>query len=295
MTQDRLESKQHFSAKIDRTTWRCHLDSHHQMILGVREFFAHLNYPPLTDQFLGLLRFRCFETAGPKAELETLAIKAISSDTLGVEVSVFNRQEHFSDTFTVRISDIKDWSLSRECLLHTQRLEIVLLLSSHELQLTTTLKEPLVWQMRGAHYSPMANLYSTYEPSQDKHPWYKYYFAIRLTKSQQTIGFIGFYQISQPKKVSPHISQIPYQSVMLSYGLAKDYWGHGLMSEALRDCVPWFIKNHQVQELVAFAEINNLGSRHILKKLELLEYGLLENSLNSPDLKDTYHFMIYKQ
>lgn len=95
--------------------------------------------------------------------------------------------------------------------------------------------------MRGQRYSPIENMHFIYQNHSDSVPWYKYNFAIRTLRNNEPIGFIGFYQLSQP------------DSVMLSYGLSKTYWGLGIMSEALAVCIPWFVTSQTVRELVAFA------------------------------------------
>ena len=67
------------------------------------------------------------------------------------------------------------------------------------------------------------------------------------------------------------------------------------MGEALKILVPWFIRDRKVKELVAFAEVNNRGSRRLLERLELGEYGILENARISQDLQDVYQFAVYKK
>ena len=94
--------------------------------------------------------------------------------------------------------------------------------------------------------------------------------------------------------MTPIIGETLEQSVMLSYGLSKDDWGQGILSEAVCSFVHWFIKNNKIKELIAFAQTNNLGSRRILNKLGLQEYGILKDSQISEDLKDKYQFMVYR-
>jgi RimJ/RimL family protein N-acetyltransferase len=186
------------------------------------------------------------------------------------------------------------YPINSEPFLRTQRLEIGLLLPSDEPEIIDFIKYPEVWKMRGEHYSPLVNIHTVYQHNNHELPWHRHYFVVRMCQSKEPIGFIGFYQISQPSFITPIISQTPYESVMLSYGLSKHYWGKGLMFESLSACLPWFIASQNVRELVAFAEINNQSSRRILQKLGLQECGLLENSMISADLKDMYKFTIYK-
>ncbi|MDJ0576585.1 MAG: GNAT family N-acetyltransferase [Xenococcaceae cyanobacterium MO_234.B1] len=185
--------------------------------------------------------------------------------------------------------------MSTEPLLRTKRLEIGLLLPSDEPEIIDFIREPNVWKMRGERYSPLVNIHSIYQSNDHEVPWYRYHFVLQMRQSKKPIGFISFYQISQPSLVTPLISQTPYEPVMLSYGLREPYWGQGLMFESLSACVPWFVASQTVRELVGFAEINNRGSRRILQKLGLQEYELLENPRISADLKDRYKFIVYKK
>ena len=66
------------------------------------------------------------------------------------------------------------------------------------------------------------------------------------------------------------------------------------MSEAVAVCLPWFVTDQKVREIVAFVEINNQRSQQILQKLGLQDCGLLEYPSISGELTDTYKFRIYK-
>ena len=295
MTEDDSTSKWSFVRRIDRTDWVRHLNSHYLLICELKRFLEPWNLSLFVDRFMGMLRSFCFEKAGSKSSIEELKISLKSSDKFYVELLFGNSQEQFCEKLIISISDILAWPVINEPFLRTQRLEIGLLLPSDEPEIIDILKDPAVWKMRGDRYSPLVNIHSTYPYSKHELPWYKYYFVIRLCKSKKIIGFIGFSQISQPGAISPVISQIPYKSVLLSYGLSMQYWGKELMSESLFACIPWFVASQNLHQLVAFVEINNLGSRRLLQKLGFKEYGLLENPMISPDLKDIYKFMIYKK
>ncbi|MGP1385866.1 MAG: GNAT family N-acetyltransferase [Thainema sp.] len=243
---------------------------------------------------MGLLRFRCFEKAGPQVSFEELEIRFQPPDQFHINLTLSDSKEQFFDEYVLSISDILSWPISSKPLLKTERLEIRLLLPSDEPEVIDFIQDPEVWQMRGDRYSPVTNLYSVYRVNH-QHPWYRYYFAVQLGQSETVIGFISFYQISRPEAISPVLNQTPYESVMLSYALSRQYWRKGLMSEALSVCLPWFISTQNVRELIAFAEVDNQGSRRILQKLGLQDHGLLGHSMISPDLRDRYKFMLYKK
>ncbi|NEQ54966.1 MAG: GNAT family N-acetyltransferase [Leptolyngbya sp. SIO3F4] len=283
-----------FFGQIDRTDWQRHLASHHLFICNFQQFLAPFKLPRLIDRFLGILRFRCFKQAGPTSRIEGLNISFQPPDIFHITIAFSNIKENFSEKYLLKLTDILAWSVSSEPLLNTQRLGIHLLLPSDETAIIDFIKAPEVWQMRGEYYAPLVNIHSVYSRHTNQQRWYSYYFVLRSQHNSTPIGFIRFYQISRPSVVTPVISQTPYEPVMLSYGLAKQYWGQGLMSEAVSACLPWFITDQNVQEIVAFVEINNQGSCRILQKLGLQEYGLLESPKISSDLKKTYRFMIYK-
>ena len=288
-------SKRSFLRRIDRTDWSQHLDSHRLLICDFKQFLEPFHLPLFADRFMGMLRFRCFEKAGPTSSLEELQISFQSPHDFRVKLDFSSSKEQFSEEYSLTIADILAYPISSEPLLKTQRLEISLLLPSDEPEIIDIIKDREVWEMRGERYSPLVNIHTVYQSNNHELPWYRYYFVVRMCESKEPIGFIGFHQISQPSLLTPIISQTPYESVMLSYGLSKYHWGKGLMSESLSVCLPWFISTQNVHELIAFAEINNQGSRRILQKLGLQECGLLENSMISADLKDMYKFMIYKR
>jgi RimJ/RimL family protein N-acetyltransferase len=295
MLEDILTNQRSFSQQINRTDSHQHLNSHCRLICELMQFLEPFHFPLFPDKFMGMLRFHCFNKYGAKSSIEEIKISFQIPDKFYVEMVCSNSKEKFFEEYFYTIADILAYPISSEPVLKTERLEIGLLLPSDEPEIIDFIQDPDVWKMRGERYSPLVNIHSVYNHDQDHQlPWYKYYFVVRMRESKQVIGFIGFYQISQPSFFGPIINQTPYQNVMLSYALSKQYWGKGLMFESLSACVPWFMSSQNVNSLIAFAEINNLGSRRILQKLGLQEYGILENSMISADLKDIYKFMIYK-
>lgn len=295
MTENNFVSKRSFSGQIERSDWRQHLDSHHLLISQFQQFLEPFKLSFFADRFMGILRFHCFEVAGIRASIEKLQVEFEPPDYFKTKVAFRNSEGIIFKEYRFAIANILALSVSTEPLLRTERLEISLLLPSDEPEIIDFIKEPDVWQMRGERYSPIANIHSTYHNDNHKVPWYKYHFVLKIPQSQKPIGFISYYEISQPGLFTPLISQTPYEPVMVSYGLSPFYWGQGLMSESLSACVPWFVKSQTVRELVGFAEINNQRSRRILQKLGLQEYGLLDTPRISADLKDKYKFIVYKK
>ena len=295
MLEDTSIDKRSFSRQIERSDWKQHLDSHRTLISEFERFLEPFQLPLFVDKFIGILRFHCFEVAGAKSSLEKIQVEFEAPNYFDVEVAFKNSATVIDRKYRFALADILAWSISSEPLLQTKRLEIDLLLPSDEPEIINLIEDPNVWKMRGERYSPLANIHSTYQNEERQIPWYKYHFGLKMPQNKKPIGFISFYQISQPELVTPLISQTPYETVMLSYALAKTYWGRGLMSESLSACVPWFVANQSVRELVGFADINNRGSRRLLQKLGLQDCGLLPDPKIGADLKDKYQFIIYKK
>ena len=295
MVENIFLGKRSFYQQIDRSDWKTHLDSHHLLICEFERFLEPFHLPLFANKFLGMLRFRCFEVAGSKSSLEELQVDFQPPDYFKTKVAFRNSEKIIFKQYTFTTADILAQSLNAEPLLTTERLEISLLLPSNEPKIIDIVKEPDVWKMRGERYSPLVNIHLTYQYNHHKISWYKYHFTLQMRRSKKTIGFISFYQISQPSSLTSLISQTPYESVILSYGLSKQYWGQGFMSESLSACVPWFVESQKVRELVGFADLKNRASRRILQKLGLQEYELLQDAKISADLKDKYKFVIYKK
>jgi RimJ/RimL family protein N-acetyltransferase len=283
-----------FSVYIDRSDLQQHLNSHCLLISEFKQFLEPFKFPLFLDKFIGALRCQVFSVGGARSSLENLQVYFHPPDSFFIKIVVKGSEDIISTSYTLTITDILAFPVTNQTLLTTERLEISLLLPSDELKIIDFLRDPDVWNMRGLRYSPIENIHSIYQNHYDSVPWYNYYFALRTRISSQPIGFIGFYQLSRPDLITPVISQTPYEPVKLSYGLSKTYWGQGIMSEALAVCVPWFVKSQTVRELVGFAEVNNHGSRRLLQKLGLQDYGLLEDSMFSAEEKNMSRFVVYK-
>ena len=294
MAEAPLVGKRLFCRQIERSDWKQHLDSHQELICEFKQFLQPFKLPFFADRLIGRLRFRCFEIAGAKSSLEELKVDFQPPDYFKIKIGIRSSEELIFEELTFTVADILAWRMSTKPILSTKRLKIGLLLPSDEPEIIEFLKEPKVWKMRGDRSSPLVNIHSIYQSDEREGPWYRYHFGLRLHQNPKPIGFISFSQISQPSLVTPFISPTPYEPVLLGYGISPSYWGKGLMSESLFACVPWFVSNRSVRELVALAEIKNRASRRILSKLGLQEYGLLSNPKISAELKDSYQFIVYK-
>jgi ribosomal-protein-alanine N-acetyltransferase len=55
--------------------------------------------------------------------------------------------------------------------------------------------------------------------------------------------------------------------VEVGYGVARDYWGRGLMTEAARACLRYGFEHAALKRIVAVAMPENTASRRIMEKL----------------------------
>jgi ribosomal-protein-alanine N-acetyltransferase len=55
--------------------------------------------------------------------------------------------------------------------------------------------------------------------------------------------------------------------VEIGYGVARDYWGRGLMTEAARACLRYGFESVGLERIVAVAMPENTASRRIMEKL----------------------------
>jgi ribosomal-protein-alanine N-acetyltransferase len=92
--------------------------------------------------------------------------------------------------------------------------------------------------------------------------------AMTLKETSQVIGSCGFFWEWSARRGET------------SYVLAKEYWGRGLMTEALQAMVNCAFKDWpQLNRLEAFVAEPNTGSRKVLHKLGFQQEGLFKERL----------------
>ncbi len=74
-------------------------------------------------------------------------------------------------------------------------------------------------------------------------------------KSDKLIGWAGLIFLDGTPEVE------------VGYGVAKDYWGQGLMTEAARACLRYGFDEAGLERIVAVAMPENVASRRIMEKL----------------------------
>lgn len=92
------------------------------------------------------------------------------------------------------------------------------------------------------------------------------YWAIALKETNQCIGTCGF-----------NVFTTTHARGELSYDLAKEYWGKGIMTAALREVIRYGFEQLQCDRIQATVVTSNKASIRVLQKLGLKYEGILKN------------------
>jgi len=95
----------------------------------------------------------------------------------------------------------------------------------------------------------------------EKHPWFK---AICLGK--KVIG-----SITLDKGKGPHCCKAE-----LGYVIARQYWGNGLATQAIKLAVKAGFEDQDLERIEAIVDPANIGSQRVLEKNGFLKEGLLK-------------------
>jgi ribosomal-protein-alanine N-acetyltransferase len=87
-------------------------------------------------------------------------------------------------------------------------------------------------------------------------------------------------------------------SADVGYVLAREHWGQGLMSEALKPIVEWALSQESIFRVWASCDAENAGSARVLEKAGMQREGLLRRHTIHPNLsaepRDCYCYAITK-
>ena len=75
-------------------------------------------------------------------------------------------------------------------------------------------------------------------------------------------------------------------SVDLGYALARRWWRHGLMSEALAPVVEWALAQPAIFRVWATCDVDNVASARVLERVGMEREGVLRRWLTHPNLGD---------
>jgi len=95
-------------------------------------------------------------------------------------------------------------------------------------------------------------------------------YELRLRSGEGSVGAIRL----KPEKTS----------VLLSYVLARPFWGRGLMAEALQFAVDWALAQPEIIRAYAFCDVDHLASIRVMEKVGMTREGILRRRQVFPNL-----------
>jgi ribosomal-protein-alanine N-acetyltransferase len=107
--------------------------------------------------------------------------------------------------------------------------------------------------------------------------------GITIKGSKDIVGNCGFYRDSYSRYA------------LLSYVLARPYWGKGLMTEALRVIIAFGFDHYQLHRIEAHVVVSNQASLSVLQKLGFKKEGFLrERFYENNHFHDEWVFALLK-
>ncbi|MCY8233958.1 GNAT family N-acetyltransferase [Priestia endophytica] len=109
--------------------------------------------------------------------------------------------------------------------------------------------------------------------------------GITLKGKDEVIGSCGF------------LNRVPeHYRTEIGYELSKDYWGHGIASEALEAVIRYGFKYLKFQRIEALVEPPNISSHKLIEKHGFIREGLLRNyEFAYGKFDDLYMYSLLKQ
>ncbi|MED4074253.1 GNAT family N-acetyltransferase [Priestia endophytica] len=109
--------------------------------------------------------------------------------------------------------------------------------------------------------------------------------GITLKGKDEVIGSCGF------------LNRVPeHYRTEIGYELSRDYWGHGIASEALEAVIRYGFKYLKFQRIEALVEPPNIPSQKLIEKHGFIREGLLRNyEFTCGKFDDLYIYSLLKQ
>lgn len=92
--------------------------------------------------------------------------------------------------------------------------------------------------------------------------------GIIYRKNDKLIGTCGFFKISKNHRYGE-----------IGYALSRDYWGRGLMTEAISAVIKFGFEKLKLNRIQARCLVENVASEKVLKKIGMKEEGILRESM----------------
>lgn len=82
------------------------------------------------------------------------------------------------------------------------------------------------------------------------------------------------------------------------YGIAKQYWGNGYMTEATQAIIQWALQQEGIYRVWAVCDVENTASARVMEKAGMQKEGILRRFILHPNLssepRDCYCYSIVK-
>ena len=94
------------------------------------------------------------------------------------------------------------------------------------------------------------------------------------------------------------IARVDAEKWELGYVLARQHWGQGFMTEALKELIAWALKQKDIYRVWAVCDVDNLASARVMEKSGMQREGVLRRWSVHPNLgpepRDSYCYAIVK-
>ena len=82
----------------------------------------------------------------------------------------------------------------------------------------------------------------------------------------------------------------------IGYSIGRRYWGQGLMTETAQAVVDWAFAEIALEKVFAKADLRNVGSQRVMKKLGMKREGVLRSHTKVPEERtDEVYYGILRQ
>lgn len=110
-------------------------------------------------------------------------------------------------------------------------------------------------------------------------------FAYAVAADGRVIGSIGAFRQSN----------IHFRTAELGYYIAEEYWGRGIMTDAVRRLCSWIFNNTDILRIYAEPFAENTGSRRVLEKAGFQCEGLMRcNAVKNGRVRDMALYALIK-
>ena len=97
-------------------------------------------------------------------------------------------------------------------------------------------------------------------------------YALTLKENDQLIGMLEIHA--------------KWFKLEVGYGMAREHWGKGYMTEALHVTIDWAFTQSEIFRVQAICDVDNIGSARVMEKAGMLREGLLRRYVLHPNISD---------